>query len=209
MVARPPNSASGFDAAPVGTNSSWQGLVVSHLSLADAVARRWTRYRALRPYLDDLTQEARVGLILAAHRFRPEFGVAFGTYAWWWMQHCIRRSPLVDLRGAGVSLDVGVLPGTYRGLGELERLVDAKRLASSFKRAVRRHAGSGKARGQSRRDAELFLAAVMLDESFAELARGCGLTRERVRQIHERTALVFDDWRIGILSRDGSRRRAA
>ena len=59
-----------------------------HLALAAAVARRF-----MRPGLewDDLEQAARVGLLQAARRFRPELGTAFSTFAVPYMVGEVRR----------------------------------------------------------------------------------------------------------------------
>ncbi|HKP91570.1 MAG TPA: SigB/SigF/SigG family RNA polymerase sigma factor [Thermoleophilaceae bacterium] len=53
-------------------------LVREHLPLARRLA---TRYRHTSEALEDLTQVAYVGLVLAADRFDPERGVSFKSYA--------------------------------------------------------------------------------------------------------------------------------
>lgn len=53
-------------------------LVEEHLGLADALARQYAR-RGVE--LDDLVQVARVGLLLAAERYRPAAGSPFPAFA--------------------------------------------------------------------------------------------------------------------------------
>ncbi|WP_291041226.1 sigma-70 family RNA polymerase sigma factor [Herbiconiux sp.] len=56
-----------------------EALVVEHLSLADAVARRFFRHDRARD--EDLVQVARIGLLKAARRFDPEKGDTFSAFA--------------------------------------------------------------------------------------------------------------------------------
>lgn len=53
-------------------------LISDHLTLADGLAMRF-RWRG-EPS-EDLTQVARLGLVLAAHRYEPSTGTPFGGYA--------------------------------------------------------------------------------------------------------------------------------
>jgi RNA polymerase sigma factor (sigma-70 family) len=70
--------------------------ISDHTALADA-DRTVEAYRALaygiaKRYvgrglpLDDLRQEALLGLLDALHRFQPDKGAAFSTYAFWWVR---------------------------------------------------------------------------------------------------------------------------
>lgn len=42
--------------------------------------------------LQDLLQEGSTGLMMSIDRFKPEAGCRFGTYAYWWIRHSIRKS---------------------------------------------------------------------------------------------------------------------
>ncbi len=53
-------------------------LIADHLTLADGLAMRFRRRGELS---EDLTQVARLGLVLAAHRYEPGTGTPFGGYA--------------------------------------------------------------------------------------------------------------------------------
>jgi RNA polymerase sigma-32 factor len=58
-------------------------LITAHLRLAIAAAARFRRYGAP---MNDLVQEASVGLMKAAEKFDPDQGVRFSTYANFWIK---------------------------------------------------------------------------------------------------------------------------
>jgi len=62
-------------------------LVSAYMRLAISMASKYRRYGAP---LNDLTQEASVGLMKAASKFDPERGVRFSTYAVWWIKASIQ-----------------------------------------------------------------------------------------------------------------------
>ena len=41
---------------------------------------------------DDLVSEGNRGLVIAAHRFKPEVGAKFSTYSAWWIKQAIRQA---------------------------------------------------------------------------------------------------------------------
>ena len=41
---------------------------------------------------DDLVSEGNRGLVIAAHRFKPEYGAKFSTYSAWWIKQAIRQA---------------------------------------------------------------------------------------------------------------------
>lgn len=57
-------------------------LVLAHRGLVIAMAKR---YASFAGRWDDLIHEGIVGLLHAAHRFDPERGTRFSTYARWWV----------------------------------------------------------------------------------------------------------------------------
>ncbi len=74
-----------------GQPGAFERFVLFHQSLAEHWAKRM---RWIGVELEDLQQIAKIGLIEAARRFRPEFGFDFSTYAIWWMrQSCQRYGP--------------------------------------------------------------------------------------------------------------------
>ena len=62
-------------------------MVTAHMRLAIAMAARFRRYGAP---MNDLIQEAGLGLMKAADKFDPDRGVRFSTYAVWWIKASIQ-----------------------------------------------------------------------------------------------------------------------
>ena len=62
-------------------------LVTAYMRLAVSMAAKYRRYGAS---MNDLTQEAGVGLMKAAEKFDPDRGVRFSTYAVWWIKASIQ-----------------------------------------------------------------------------------------------------------------------
>ena len=62
-------------------------LVSAYMRLAISMAAKYRRYGAP---MNDLTQEASVGLMKAAAKFDPDRGVRFSTYAVWWIKASIQ-----------------------------------------------------------------------------------------------------------------------
>lgn len=62
-------------------------MVTAYMRLAIAMASKYRRYGAP---MNDLVQEAGVGLMKAASKFDPDRGVRFSTYAVWWIKASIQ-----------------------------------------------------------------------------------------------------------------------
>ncbi|MFV0245285.1 MAG: RNA polymerase factor sigma-32 [Qingshengfaniella sp.] len=62
-------------------------LITAYMRLAIAMAARFRRYGTP---MNDLIQEAGLGLMKAADRFDPDRGVRFSTYAVWWIKASIQ-----------------------------------------------------------------------------------------------------------------------
>ena len=62
-------------------------LITAYMRLAISMAARFRRYGAP---MNDLIQEASLGLMKAADKFDPERGVRFSTYAVWWIKASIQ-----------------------------------------------------------------------------------------------------------------------
>lgn len=62
-------------------------LITAYMRLAISVAAKFRRYGAP---MNDLTQEAALGLMKAAEKFDPERGVRFSTYAVWWIRASVQ-----------------------------------------------------------------------------------------------------------------------
>jgi DNA-directed RNA polymerase sigma subunit (sigma70/sigma32) len=74
-------------------------LVAAHLSNAEYHARRFAKTgRGGQPSVEDLTQEALLGLLRAIELFNPHAGYRFGCYAGLHMHEAVRRSLAKDAR---------------------------------------------------------------------------------------------------------------
>ncbi|SRR5579884_987674 len=71
-----------------GDESAINELVEANLRFAMYMANR---YRREGVDIDDLIQEANIGLMLAARHYDPERGVRFTSYAGWWIEAQLRR----------------------------------------------------------------------------------------------------------------------
>jgi RNA polymerase primary sigma factor len=71
-----------------GDESAFNTLVEANLRFAKYIANR---YRRERVDIDDMIQEASIGLMQAARHFDPEKGVRFTSYSGWWIEAQLRR----------------------------------------------------------------------------------------------------------------------
>lgn len=62
-------------------------LITAYMRLAISMAAKFRRYGAP---MNDLIQEASLGLMKAAEKFDPDRGVRFSTYAVWWIKASIQ-----------------------------------------------------------------------------------------------------------------------
>ncbi len=62
-------------------------LITAYMRLAISMAAKFKRYGAP---MNDLIQEANLGLMKAADKFDPDRGVRFSTYAVWWIKASIQ-----------------------------------------------------------------------------------------------------------------------
>ncbi|WP_375280075.1 RNA polymerase factor sigma-32 [Pseudooctadecabacter sp.] len=62
-------------------------LITAYMRLAISMASKFKRYGAS---MNDLIQEASLGLMKAADKFDPDRGVRFSTYAVWWIKASIQ-----------------------------------------------------------------------------------------------------------------------
>jgi RNA polymerase sigma factor (sigma-70 family) len=67
-------------------------LVIDNVKLAYHMAGKFARIAAMRGDDDDLVASALEGLVIAAHRFEPERGLAFSTYATFWIRNRMIRN---------------------------------------------------------------------------------------------------------------------
>jgi len=67
--------------------ASLHRLITAYMRLAISMASKYRRYGAP---MNDLIQEAGLGLMKAADKFDPDRGVRFSTYAVWWIKASIQ-----------------------------------------------------------------------------------------------------------------------
>jgi len=71
--------------------SALHALVLAHAPLV----AKWARhYRSFGIAVEDLLQEGHLGLLKAAERFDPDFGIRFSGYAGFWVRSAIRKHVL-------------------------------------------------------------------------------------------------------------------
>lgn len=72
-----------------GDRSAQERLVKSNLRFAVKIANT---YKKCGLDVEDLINEANIGLMEAASRFNPECGTRFITYAVWWIKSCVHKA---------------------------------------------------------------------------------------------------------------------
>ena len=70
-----------------GDERALHRLITAYMRLAISMASKFRRYGAP---MNDLIQEASLGLMKAADKFDPDRGVRFSTYAVWWIKASIQ-----------------------------------------------------------------------------------------------------------------------
>ncbi|AXI48143.1 RNA polymerase factor sigma-32 [Sulfitobacter sp. SK012] len=96
-------------------------LITAYMRLAISMASKFKRYGAP---MNDLIQEAGLGLMKAADKFDPDRGVRFSTYAVWWIKasiqdHVMRNWSMV--RTGSTSSQKSLFFNMRRVQGRLER----------------------------------------------------------------------------------------
>ncbi len=72
-----------------GDRSAREKLVKANLRFAVKIAHS---YKNCGLDVEDLVNEANIGLMEAASRFNPECGTRFVTYAVWWIKACVHKA---------------------------------------------------------------------------------------------------------------------
>ncbi len=100
-------------------------LITAYMRLAISMASKFRRYGAP---MNDLIQEASLGLMKAADKFDPDRGVRFSTYAVWWIKasiqdHVMRNWSMV--RTGSTSSQKSLFFNMRRVQARLEREAEA------------------------------------------------------------------------------------
>lgn len=129
------DSADGrFSAAMVRQSAARERLAVSNLRLALSIARR---YQGQGLALDDLVQEANIGLLKAVDRFDWRRGFRFSTYATWWIRQQVAR--VVADKGKTIRTPVhlhALMMKTARGADTTERETGRRPSAAELARSM-------------------------------------------------------------------------
>lgn len=105
-----------------GCEKSRNRLVYSHLRLASRLACKMKRNSSS---LNDLMQEASLGLMRAADKYDPTSGNRFATYAVWWIKSAIQESVMRE--NSAVRLKSSSINRTaFFTLANIERRVEMK-----------------------------------------------------------------------------------
>ncbi|MCX7888369.1 MAG: RNA polymerase factor sigma-32 [Rhodobacteraceae bacterium] len=100
-------------------------LVTAYMRLAISMAARFRRYGAP---MNDLIQEAGLGLMKAADKFDPDRGLRFSTYAVWWIKASIQDYVMRNwsmVRTGSTSSQKALFFNMRRVQARLEREADA------------------------------------------------------------------------------------
>ncbi|KAL5135343.1 RNA polymerase sigma factor sigF, chloroplastic [Glycine soja] len=76
-------------------NRSKEKLFHANLRMVVHIAKH---YQGRGLSLQDLFQEGSTGLMKSIQKFKPEAGCRFGTYAYWWIRHAIRKAIFLHSR---------------------------------------------------------------------------------------------------------------
>jgi RNA polymerase nonessential primary-like sigma factor len=206
-------------AARAGEFSARQKMIEANLRLVVSVARHYM-HRGVA--LDDLIEEANLGLIHALEKFDPERGFRFSTYATWWIRQSIERAIMNQSRTVRLPIYViKELNLVLRALRLLEQGKDASapardidavahlldRPAADVRRLLLLNERQASLDAPLEIDPELSLADAMTDETAEDPAQHLAehevevLVADWVGQLSERQREVVET-RYGLNGRE-------
>ncbi len=193
--------------SPAGSSRRAWGLALAHQRIARTVAWRLVRHTPrLRPHVEDLQQEALIGIYRSALTYSPERGTTFTTWAWWWARAFCQRAArrLIHHVGATPVLALEDLHESPSSVPDQELMAEAHLLALKLEKHLARQRALPRGRNHAiapapARDAQIFLRRLLFDETLQSIGTSLGgLTRERVRQLEVAVAPHFDTFRTAI-----------
>ena len=198
-----------------GDDDARRTLIERNLRLVAKIAQDFT-HRGLD--LDDLIAEGNTGLIEAVDRFDPERGAKLSTYAAWWIKQAIRKA--IRNQSRTVRLPAHIQDRNYRIAvatrtlhDQLGREPNAEEIAEEVELSLEQvHQVMEATQAMTSLDSRLAnekngsrFGDLVPDENasqpdevaLCEVGDRIGLTRERVRQLQNRSILrlrnAFDD----------------
>jgi RNA polymerase sigma-32 factor len=198
------------DRSAAGDEIAMHRLVLAHAPLAEKFARKYGKGRDI----DDVRQDAYIGLMQAARKFEPERGHRFATYAVHWMRASIFdaiidgdeiRNPQTAagrsarLRGVSMASVVSIeTPVSPDGLTLGDTLVsddpNPEEIVANAVDLDRRSAGIDAAVDSlDPRSADIVRRRYLLDDpqTLGEVGDDYRISRERVRQIESKALKVL------------------
>jgi RNA polymerase primary sigma factor len=94
------------EAAHNGDEAARNRLIESNMRLVISIAKRY--HCSVVPF-EDLVQEGAIGLVTACHRFDPNLGYRFSTYATHWIKQAISRA--IDTKARAIRIPSHVSDG--------------------------------------------------------------------------------------------------
>lgn len=155
-------------------------LVTANLRFVVSVAKQY-QHRGLP--LNDLINEGNIGLIKAAKKFDETRGFRFISYAVWWVRQSILLAIAAHKRIMCVPQDeVERLSRIKHDDSHIDRKIDHESLAQEFNAVLKRVL----------KEREAFIIRECYgvgcpEKGLDDIAKELGLTRERVRQIREKS----------------------
>ena len=155
-------------------------LVTANLRFVVSVAKQY-QHRGLP--LNDLINEGNIGLIKAAKKFDETRGFRFISYAVWWVRQSILLAIAAHKRIMCVPQDeVERLSRIRHDDSHIDRKIDHESIAQEFNAVLKRVL----------KEREAFIIRECYgvgcpEKGLDDIAKELGLTRERVRQIREKS----------------------
>lgn len=129
-----------------GDESARQELIRSTIPFAVREASKY--FEGSKAVRDDIIQWAMFGLTKAAHRFDPDYGTKFITYAGWWIHQAIKKSlreldivhvpDYMRRQLADLAKEAQVCVNAPEGLAEIDKVAKSEHQVAGI-RALREH----------------------------------------------------------------------